>query len=63
MTEGTRDPDPWQRLRNGRGWAQFVVFSVPEGTDPSTPGVIPDREAFAGWVHVVKLDRHEHDSR
>jgi len=50
-------PKPWKRLRNGRAWAQFVVMSVPEGTKP-TDKVEPTREAFAGWVRVVK-PRHQ----
>jgi hypothetical protein len=54
-TEGTEThPGAWQRLRNGRAWAQFVVFSVPEGSDPADPNVVPNREAFAGWVRVVR---------
>ncbi|MFL6065100.1 MAG: hypothetical protein ACJ72G_10565 [Friedmanniella sp.] len=50
-------PKPWKRLRNGRAWAQFVVMSVPEGTKPGDK-VEPSREAFAGWVRVVK-PRHQ----
>lgn len=55
VTEGTEThPAAWQRLRNGRAWMQFVVFSVPEGTDPADDDVEPAREAFAGWVRVVR---------
>lgn len=45
-------PDPWGKLWRGKAWAQFVAFSVPEGADPETTE--PTREAFAGWVRVVK---------
>ena len=55
VTEGTdAHPEPWKRLRNGRAWMQFVVFSVPEGTDPNDENVQPAREGFAGWVRVVR---------
>ena len=51
-TEGTEThPNPWGRLKCGRAWAQFVAFSVPEGSGPETE---PTREAFAGWVQVRK---------
>lgn len=60
MVGSETHPDAWKRLRSGRAWAQFVVFSVPEGTDPSDPSVVPDREAFAGWVRVVKPCHHHH---
>ena len=57
-TTGTAThPKAWKRLRDGRAWAQFVVFSVPEGTKP-TDKVEPSREGFAGWVRVVKPRRH-----
>jgi len=60
VTQGTQThPAAWQRLRNGKAWAQFVVFSVPEGTDPNDENVQPNREAFAGWVKVVKRPRHK----
>ena len=60
-TEGSEThPYPWKRLHSGRAWAQFVVFSVPEGTDPADPTVEPDREAFAGWVRVVRHHHHHH---
>ena len=53
VTEGTEThPKAWKRLKDGRAWAQFVIFSVPEGSDPETTP--PTREAFAGWVHVDK---------
>lgn len=60
-TEGTAThPEAWKRLRDGRAWAQFVVFSVPEGTDPDDQTVVPDREAFAGWVYVNRHHHHHH---
>ena len=52
-TTGTEThPDAWERLWRGKAFAQFVVFSVPEGADPATTP--PTREAFAGWVRVMK---------
>ena len=59
-TEGTPDhPDAWQRLREGRAWAQFVIFAAPEGTDPGNQKTWK-RDAFAGWVYVEKHSRHRH---
>jgi hypothetical protein len=53
VTEGSEThPQPWGKLKCGRAWAQFVIFSVPEGADPAETE--PTREAFAGWVHVRK---------
>jgi hypothetical protein len=53
-------PEAWGRLHKGRAWAQFVVFSFPEGSNPETDE--PNREAFAGWVRVVKRHyHHDHD--
>jgi len=49
-------PDAWGRLHEGRAWAQFVVFSLPEGADPATDPL--NREAFAGWVRVVKREHY-----
>lgn len=55
VTEGTEaHPAAWKRLKSGQAWAQIVVFSVPEGTDPNDENVQPHREAFAGWVRVVR---------
>lgn len=55
VTEGTpTHPAAWKRLKNGRAWMQFVVFSVPEGTDPTDENVQPAREGFAGWVKVKR---------
>ena len=60
-TEGSEThPGPWKRLKNGRAWAQFVVFSVPKGTDVTDPNLVPDREAFAGWVSVRRHHHHGH---
>ena len=43
----------------GKAFAQFVVFSFPEGADPETDE--PAREAFAGMVRVAKPRcRHHH---
>lgn len=52
-------PEAWKRLKEGRGWAQFVIFYVDKEADA------PDmtkwkRDAFAGWVHVDKPNRHRH---
>jgi hypothetical protein len=59
VTEGTdTHPDAWGKLWRGKAFAQFVVFSFPEGADPEIDE--PNREAFAGWVRVVKPRMH-HD--
>ena len=53
-------PAEWQRLKDGRAWAQFVIFYAPEGTDP-TKEENWQRDAFAGWVYVEKHHhRHHH---
>ena len=62
VTEGTdTHPDAWKRLKEGRAWAQFVIFYVPDGVDRNNPDNWK-RDAFAGWVRVDKHDRHgRHD--
>jgi hypothetical protein len=63
VTEGTPGhPEPWKRLKNGRAWAQFVFFYVPEGANPADPSLWR-REAFAGWVKVIKPYRAGHHQR
>ncbi|MDX6302205.1 MAG: hypothetical protein QOF53_3419 [Nocardioidaceae bacterium] len=52
--DGQIDPQ-WKRLREGRAWAQFVIFYVPQGGDPSSPS----RGAFSGWVKV-ETPHHRH---
>jgi hypothetical protein len=61
-SEGTDTHPAWQRLREGRAWAQFVIFAAPEGTDPANPETWT-RDAFAGWVYVEKHHRHRHHGR
>lgn len=61
VTEGTEThPEAWGKLWRGKAFAQFVVFSFPEGADPETDE--PAREAFAGTVHVSKprIYKHHH---
>ena len=57
VTEGTEThPEAWGKLWRGRAFAQFVVFSFPEGSNPETDE--PHREAFAGMVRVHKPRSH-----
>jgi hypothetical protein len=59
VTEGTEThPEAWGKLRRGKAFAQFVVFSFPEGANPETDE--PNREAFAGVVRVAKHHHRHH---
>jgi hypothetical protein len=59
VTDGTEThPEAWGKLWRGKAFAQFVVFSFPEGADPETDE--PAREAFAGMVRVAKPRFHHH---
>jgi hypothetical protein len=60
VTEGTEThPEAWERLKDGRAWAQFVIFYAPPGANPADPATW-QRDAFAGWVQVKAPNRRGH---